>query len=244
MSELYANQILKNETNIPARFIEGPCMESLTPDLVGKRVLSIACGAGAECQKFADSGASKVLGIDQVPEVIDIAKERFPDVDFQVMDMQQLDFPDGSFDFAYSSKSMHYIKDWRTVLKPLHRILTAGSQFLLSTHHPMLWAAEQQKNPDSQSRLLGYQFNPNEEGLQLFGNYLQPSKRQEDTSDLTLDFYHKPFAEIFTEIKESGFSIDKLEEPAMHDSGKEQYPRPHKMFSAFPLFLVLRLTRE
>src|SRR6185295_7396064 len=49
-------------------------LEALTP-LEGKSVLDVGCGSGRFCLAFAQQGASRVLGIDFAPGMIDLAKE-------------------------------------------------------------------------------------------------------------------------------------------------------------------------
>jgi ubiquinone/menaquinone biosynthesis C-methylase UbiE len=250
MSEIQFNtpkhvqQVATSETNFATRFIEGPCMERMTPDLIGKRVLSIACGAGAECQRFYEAGAREVVGIDRSEGLVDEARKRYPHLKFQAMDMRQLNFPDASFDFAYSSKSMHYAPDWREVLVPLHSILSPNSRFLLSTHHPMIWGAEAVREGSRRGRWLGYESdNSTENDYTIRGNYLQGGPRREQLSSMQRDYYHKPFGEIFNEISDSGFRIEHLEEPAIVEAAKDQYERAYNMFSAFPLFMVMMLER-
>jgi len=242
----YVSQVAKNEVNLATTYIEGPAMAGLTPDLTGKDVLSIACGAGAECERFSALGAASVLGVDRVPGLIDIARQEHagPGIEFQVMDMRNLQLPDESRDFAYSSKAMHYVEDWRTVLDPLRRILRPGGSFLLSAHHPVTWGMELTKEPNLQRRLLGYEFDPATTEITTYGSYLTAGPREEQTAELTVSYYHKPLSDIFREIRESGFNLAAFEEPGISDEVLDKYPRRvYEMFSKFPLFMVMLLEK-
>ena len=49
-------------------------VEKLAP-LAGKKILDVGCGSGRFCIAFAQSGATKVIGIDFAPAMIEIAKK-------------------------------------------------------------------------------------------------------------------------------------------------------------------------
>lgn len=63
------------------------------------RVLDIGCGAGRFCRIVADRGA-RISGLDATPALVEIARERIPDGDFAVGDMEDLPWPDESFDLV------------------------------------------------------------------------------------------------------------------------------------------------
>src|ERR1700740_3176583 len=63
----------------------------------GTRLLDVGCGAGSAAVLAARRGA-RVAGLDASPGSIEVARERVPEGDFQVGDMESLPWPDGSFD--------------------------------------------------------------------------------------------------------------------------------------------------
>lgn len=84
-------------------YYEKPAIRALLPDVAGLSVLSIGCGSGLDARYLKDSGAAQVTGVDISEGLIEIAKKENQDIDFQVMDMEKLDFPDESFGLCYSS---------------------------------------------------------------------------------------------------------------------------------------------
>lgn len=102
---------------------EKPAMRAELPDLTDLSVLSIGCGSGADAQWLKENGAGNVSGVDISAGLIDIAQAKYPDVDFQVMDMAHLDFEDETFDLAYSSLAIHYLPDWGPPLREARRVL-------------------------------------------------------------------------------------------------------------------------
>ena len=71
-------------------------------DLAGASLLDVGCGLGDfyDWQKRTGLGAN-YLGVDLTPEMIRVAKERFPGVDFRVVNV--LEEKIGAFDFVIAS---------------------------------------------------------------------------------------------------------------------------------------------
>lgn len=128
------------DSNVGHKYLEKPAMEGQVPqDLTGKDVLCIGVGSGDELTEILKRCPRRVVGIDVSVKLLDIAKARFPGVEFQQMDMTALLFPDKSFDFIYSSLTFHYARDWDLLLSEVHRVLKESGGLLFSTHHPMYW---------------------------------------------------------------------------------------------------------
>src|SRR3989338_3961687 len=161
--KFYGNYALKwaekmrSGKNVAHKFLEKPAMYKNLPNLKGKSVLCIGCGTGEECKHLESLGAKRVVGIDISKGLIDFAKKSYPDFEFHVMDMEKLNFPDNSFDFVYSSLTMHYIKDWTKTLNDIHKILKKDGTFLFSTHHPVKWGASVNRSKEKNSFLMGYE---------------------------------------------------------------------------------------
>ena len=64
-------------------------------------ILDIGCGQGQDSIKISNMGV-KYVGIDPILENIRKAKKKNPDGDFRLGYMQELPFPDESFDWSYS----------------------------------------------------------------------------------------------------------------------------------------------
>lgn len=145
------------------------------PNLKDKSVLCIGCGTGEECEHLKSLGAKRVVGIDTSKGLIDFAKKSYPDLEFHVMDMEKLNFTDDSFDFVYSSLTMHRVKDWTKTLRGVYKILKKGGTFVFSTHHPVKWGAEVNRSKEKDLFLIGYEKYESGEG-KVFGDYLNTRK--------------------------------------------------------------------
>ncbi|MFN2469372.1 MAG: class I SAM-dependent methyltransferase [Gaiellaceae bacterium] len=90
-----------------------PLFESVADGMgvgTGTRLLDVACGAGLFCALAADAGA-EVAGLDASVGMIEIARERVPEGDFRVGDMEELPFADGAFDLVTGFNAFQFATD-------------------------------------------------------------------------------------------------------------------------------------
>jgi ubiquinone/menaquinone biosynthesis C-methylase UbiE len=100
-----------------------------------ERVLDAGCGAGHTALAFAPL-AAEVVGVDLTEAMLEqgrrLATERgLANVAFQLGDVEQLPFPEASFDIVASRYSAHhYPRPW-AALREFARVLRPGGIFLL-----------------------------------------------------------------------------------------------------------------
>jgi SAM-dependent methyltransferase len=91
----------------------------------GVRLLDMACGAGLAVELAAARGAT-CAGIDASPRLLAVARDRTPDADLRVGDMQALPWADGSFDVVTSFRGI-----WGTTpgaVGEAYRVLVPGGR--------------------------------------------------------------------------------------------------------------------
>lgn len=99
-------------------------------------ILDLGCGDGkvtAEIARLVRDGS--VVGIDSSRQMIELAKEsypqnRHPDLSFQVMDASDLSF-EGCFDVVFSNAVLHWVKNHKPVIEGLYKSLRSGGKILL-----------------------------------------------------------------------------------------------------------------
>lgn len=101
------------------------------------RILDVGTGVGnfiAMLLENLPEGAS-IVGIDQSQRMIDIAKKQFqeyPQVSFQMMDGESMDFPEESFDVVCLSNSLHHLGNPEQVFSEMKRVLKQDGYILVN----------------------------------------------------------------------------------------------------------------
>lgn len=125
-----ANEYTQNVVNLaPTGSIER-FINFLPPNA---KIIDIGCGSGRDAKIFHSKGLH-VLGIDFCPNLIGIAKIHAPSVEFQLMDVEEMNFPASSFDGAWAACSLAHISKitFPEVLKKIHSILRENGYFYLT----------------------------------------------------------------------------------------------------------------
>lgn len=105
----------------------------LAKPYVKGHLLELGCGEGRGVELLSPL-AQSYLALDKIQEVIDRLKEKHPKVDFQ-----QAVFPpfqtleDNSFDSVVSFQVIEHIKDDKSFLKEIYRVLKPGGVAVLTT---------------------------------------------------------------------------------------------------------------
>lgn len=84
---------------------EWETLRKLLPDFKDKRVLDLGCGYGWHCIYAMEHGASSVVGVDISHKMLEVAKEKthFPQVEYKCCAIEDVEFPEESFDVILSS---------------------------------------------------------------------------------------------------------------------------------------------
>lgn len=93
--------------------------------------LEVGCGPGHITQGMANSGA-KVIGVDLVPEMIEEATKRYPDIEFHQANVEQLPFEDEIFDVVLVNFSIHHFARPEVGCAEIRRVLKPGGRFLFA----------------------------------------------------------------------------------------------------------------
>lgn len=93
----------------------------------GVRVLDLACGPGYVAAACEAAGADPV-GVDFSSEMVRIAREQNPQVEFCEGDAHALDFPDESFDVVINNFGLLHMADPQKVINECARVLCPGGR--------------------------------------------------------------------------------------------------------------------
>ncbi len=115
IAEPYAKEFSK-----PSEYIE----EFLVLLPKNAKILDVGCGVGVDAGFMASEGF-EIIGIDLSKEMLNIARQKFPQINFRQQDIRRLDFPPDSFDGILASCSLIHIPkhDVPVLLEKFHQIL-------------------------------------------------------------------------------------------------------------------------
>ena len=112
---------------------------SLGPVNKGETVLDVGCGAGVDTLVAAIMVGTKgrATGMDLVPEMLKRARKNLKrttlkNVTFQEGSMEQLPFPEGTFDVVISNGAFNLIPEKTKALREVFRVLKSSGRFLFA----------------------------------------------------------------------------------------------------------------
>lgn len=236
---------MRSGNNPAHRYLEKPAMRARLPALEGKRVLCIGCGSGEEVDLLKDAGARNILGIDISGELIRLARERYPDVAFEVRSMHELQaYAPESFDFVYSSLTFHYAAEWKGMLRDIRRLLAPGGTLLFSTHHPVKWGSQVVRSEEMDTFTMGYR-RPKGGMPSVEGDYLG-ARQITDTwfGAMQVQYYHRPLGAMLQELLQSGLRLTAMVEPVPTPAAMTEDPSFWTVHTKIPLFVIFELRKD
>jgi ubiquinone/menaquinone biosynthesis C-methylase UbiE len=98
----------------------------------GKKVLEVGCGMGAHARHCA-AYAKEFYAVDLSPASVELTKKRFElfnvkGAHIQQGDAENLDFPEGFFDYVYSNGVIHHTPDTKKAVHEIYRVLRPGGR--------------------------------------------------------------------------------------------------------------------
>ncbi len=240
----YTAHVRNSNGSVYHKYYEKPAMYSLIPNIKNKEVISLGCGSGEDSFHLKSLAAKVSVGIDISSELIKIATSSYPECDFKVMDMENLNFPDSSFDFVYSSLAIHYIEDWKKVLKEVYRILKPNSFFIFSCNHPTRYSMKNFKDELNYGAKFELLKNKKTGEYTITGDYLSRNMVFDILGKDSVNTWSKSFGEISEDISSSGFLIESIVEPKPLKELEAISPEKYKKLNKIPEFVIFRLFKS
>jgi SAM-dependent methyltransferase len=97
----------------------------------GARVLDVGCGSGLFSQLAAQRGA-QASGLDASEPLLAIARERTPQGDFRTGELEELPYPDATFDLVTGFNSFQFAANPVSALQEARRVLRPGAPLVVA----------------------------------------------------------------------------------------------------------------
>ncbi len=108
------------------------------PILKDQFILDVGCGNGAAAIWMAQHYDCRICGIDIVPLHVDIARKAIKrrgledKIEIHLIDAQEIDFPDATFDHAYSLECFHHLDGKKDAFRKIQQGLKSDGYFALA----------------------------------------------------------------------------------------------------------------
>src|SRR5687768_3329376 len=105
----------------------------------GQSVLDVACGTGvvARAARIVAGPASRVVGIDLNPSMLQVARDKSPDLEWVLGDAEDLPFADAEFDVALCQSALFFFPDRGRAVTEMARVVVPGGVVALKTYAPL-----------------------------------------------------------------------------------------------------------
>jgi 2-polyprenyl-3-methyl-5-hydroxy-6-metoxy-1,4-benzoquinol methylase len=197
---------------------EHPSFMALLPDVAGRRVLDLGCGAGQLAHHLAARGAADVIGVDISERMLGLARaERsHPRVTYVRESIEQVTFAADRFDLVVSSMAIHYVADYGGLMQRITRWLNRGGLLVYSTEHPVYLTrvATDGWVRDAAGQPLHWAVDA----------YADEGLREEHWFKDGVQKYHRTMASLLNGLIDAGLSIERVLEPVPSEEQLSRRP--------------------
>lgn len=211
-------------------------LRTMLPDFKDKRVLDLGCGFGWHCMWAQQHGAKKVVGIDISKKMLEKARDMdsTASIEYIEMPIEDIDFPDGSFDIVISSLAFHYIESFDEMAKKINRLLSANGSFIFSVEHPVFTAyGSQQWHIDADGSPMHWPVD----------RYFEEGRRTAVFLGETMTKYHKTLTTYLNGLLRNGFELKEIIEPTPQEKHLQSIPGMKDELRR-PMFLLISAVKS
>ncbi|HEX4168143.1 MAG TPA: methyltransferase domain-containing protein [Bryobacteraceae bacterium] len=197
-------------------YIEQYSLRELLGDVSAASVLDLACGDGHYTRMFKNMGASRVVGVDISPKMIELAraaeKRELLGVSYLVGDASSIHFTQ-CFDVVCAAYLLNYARSEEELFamaKAIHRSLNPGGRFVAVNNNP-----NQQPHNFGNTRKYGF---VKETGGELRNGLAIHYRFFQDDEEFVVENYHLDAATHVSVFRDIGFSDVRWRDPLLAPS--------------------------
>ncbi|UUX34030.1 class I SAM-dependent methyltransferase [Fundicoccus culcitae] len=190
--------------------------QALLPELDGLNALDLGCGYGWHCRYLRQNGAKHVVGVDSSQKMLQKAQQMTSDTQITYLNQTNEDFKVNgeTFDLIISSLAIHYIKDYRKLIKHIAVHLKDRGVLLFSVEHPIFTAKAEQDWYYVDGDIDHWPIDHYQDESQRLTSFLgHPTKK-----------YHRTLATYINTLIENNLMIEAMSEPKPPQSMLDKNP--------------------
>lgn len=206
---------------------------ALLPEVDGRRVLDLGCGAGQLARHLATIGAAEVVGVDVSERMLALARAESAHrrVSYSRDAIENVSFPPARFDLVVSSLVLHYVEDYPGLVVRIAEWLATGGVLVYSTEHPIFTA-----------RLPGDGWVLDDAGRRTrwsLDRYADEGVRDETWFVPGVRKVHRTLATLINGLLDAGLVVERVVEPVPSEQWLRDRPWAHDERRR-PMFLLVR----
>ena len=144
-------------------------------------VLDIGCGVGAFLRLVMDRGA-RAFALDASDALLDVARQRLPDADLRVGEMEALPYEDDTFDLVTGFNSFFFANDIVAALREAGRVAKPGAPIVIQ-----VWGPHERNDLEAVKTIIRPYFPPRPADAPPEPDYSKPGVLEEIASKAGLE---------------------------------------------------------
>jgi SAM-dependent methyltransferase len=179
----------------------------------GGTILSAACGAGRYDGILLKAG-HRVVGIDQSAGMLRRAREYFPQIQYEKMDLQEMDFQE-IFDGAICMDALEHVcpEDYPVILRKFREALKPGGVLYFTAESPDTAEAQEVEAAYERARAKGLPVVPGEVADEVEAAWAQVKASDQpvpgDLAHRAVYRYYPPLEQVRAWIEQAGLAIEE-----------------------------------
>lgn len=200
------NQTFFNPFENESRFfVDNVILEELG-DVNGRSIIDIGCGNGDFLYKLMDRKA-EVFGSDISSEVIEVAKKKYPMINFEVDDFTNpVKIPAQKFDVAVLELVVMFVKDVDALLSNVKKVLNDKGEVVVVILHPFIVMKTITKDFD-----MNYSFEGDYE-------YFTEKVLKIKSGSVDMDYFSRSISWYVKKFVSAGYIVKDFSEPTVHNA--------------------------
>lgn len=199
--------------------INFPSILGLIPE--GKStLLDVGAGSGDFIPVLQDR-FKHIEGSDVSPNMVEIAKQRFPENNFYVWDLEEQFPEDKKYDVIICKLVLMFVEDLDNVASEFKKLLNEDGIAIISVVHPMYWHTNYLLNKHQIK--LRSEFESMDSGYYSTGRKIV--KAIGGNGDLQMGFTHRTLSDYLNPFGQAGLPVTEVVEPKITEEFVKTNPR-------------------
>ena len=174
------------------------------------KIIDIGGGEGRLSRYLIDQNGSEVVCTDFSLFQLRASEEHDPNPDLVQAEIARLPFGEGEFDAAVACLVLEHVLEFIEAIEEISRVMRPDGRLVLVLNHPAM------QTPES-GLVFDHVAEPPTRYWRVSEYLLETSHFEEVEKGVFLPFEHRPISKYINTLIESGFTIERLYEPALSE---------------------------